>query len=216
MSNPHSALATRPTDRRPTDGTASNSERLPSNRGPLCSLPHSSLPLEAAPTVTTQQTPGNPPRPESAPGYLPTSVCVECRATYELDTAGSLCPECRPAEQRAYERHGRQRGKTADRGYGARWQRLSKRARDLQPFCSDCGSPYELTADHSVEAWRRVERGQSIRLQDVDVVCLTCNSERGAARGEQASDRWRQRTDEIDEQAARLRDDTDEPDTLGE
>lgn len=76
------------------------------------------------------------------------------------------------------------------RGYDAAWARLSRAARRAQPFCSDCGvradqlGPDEyLTTDHTPEAWRRRERGQRIRLRDVDVVCMDCNIKRGAARG---------------------------------
>jgi 5-methylcytosine-specific restriction protein A len=71
----------------------------------------------------------------------------------------------------------------AARGYDAAWSRLSKRARRLQPFCSDCGSTEDLQADHSPEAWERKAEGLAIRLVDVDVVCGPCNRRRGAARG---------------------------------
>ena len=139
-----------------------------------------------------------PALPPSAEPPLPWSVCSDCGAPYEREHPGAQCPECEPADLRAYERHGRRRGKTAARGYGARWQRLSRRARALQPFCSDCGSPDDLTTDHSIEAWKRHEQGKSIRLQDIDVVCNRCNAERGAARGERASDRWRERASDLD------------------
>lgn len=70
------------------------------------------------------------------------------------------------------------------RGYDYAWSQLSKRARKLQPFCSDCGRTDDLTADHSPEAWDRKRRGLIIRLQDIAVVCRACNTRRGAARGE--------------------------------
>ena len=221
VTNSHGAPAMRPTDR-PTDRRNGKQPHwLPSNRGPVCSLPPSLPPSGSSPSMVptpsqqpTQQHTHKQPRPESAPTYLPTAVCTDCGAPYEQEQEGARCEDCQPAESRAYERHGRRRGKTAARGYGSRWQRLSSRARALQPFCSDCGSPYELTADHSIEAWRRAERGQSIRLQDIDVVCLRCNSERGAARGERASDQWRERAGELDELAARFTDDTG-PDPWG-
>ena len=69
------------------------------------------------------------------------------------------------------------------RGYDYAWAKLSKRARKLQPFCVDCGTTNDLTADHSPEAWDRKARGLIIRLQDISVVCRGCNSKRGAARG---------------------------------
>lgn len=67
-------------------------------------------------------------------------------------------------------------------GYDDTWRALSRRARRLQPWCSDCGTVEDLTADHSPEAWRRREAGLVIRLTDVDVVCRSCNSRRGRAR----------------------------------
>lgn len=69
-----------------------------------------------------------------------------------------------------------------ERGYDARWDRLSRRARAVQPWCSDCGVTDGLTADHKPEAWARKARGQEIRLQDVDVVCRDCNLRRGSSR----------------------------------
>lgn len=71
----------------------------------------------------------------------------------------------------------------AARGYDAAWSRLSKRARRLQPFCTDCGAAEDLQADHTPEAWERKAAGLAIRLADVDVVCGPCNRRRGAARG---------------------------------
>ena len=67
-------------------------------------------------------------------------------------------------------------------GYDAAWDRLSKKARQLQPFCTDCGTTHNLTADHLPSAWHRKEQGLTIRLQDIDVVCATCNKRRGTSR----------------------------------
>ncbi|MCH9668949.1 MAG: hypothetical protein K0U76_03850 [Actinomycetia bacterium] len=73
------------------------------------------------------------------------------------------------------------------RGYDAAWTRLSKRARRLQPFCTDCGSTEDLQTDHTPEAWARKAAGKPIRLADVEVVCGPCNRARGAARGHTAT-----------------------------
>lgn len=81
----------------------------------------------------------------------------------------------------------------AARGYDAAWRRLSERARKLQPFCTDCGTTEDLTADHTPEAWERKRAGKPIRLRDVDVVCRSCNSKRGEAKaGPREIDRQRQ------------------------
>lgn len=71
---------------------------------------------------------------------------------------------------------------TGCRGYDSEWERLSRKARKLQPFCSDCGATENLQADHSPEAWARRAAGKPIRLKDVDVVCGPCNTDRGQAR----------------------------------
>ena len=89
---------------------------------------------------------------------------------------GTRCPDCTvEREARVTER----KGSATARGYDARWQRLSARARRMQPFCTDCASTDDLTADHLVWPART--------LADVDVVCRPCNSKRGATRGEKAS-----------------------------
>ena len=70
------------------------------------------------------------------------------------------------------------------RGYDWAWAKLSKRARRMQPFCSDCGSVEDLQLDHSPATWARKDAGKVIRLQDTGgVVCGPCNRDRGAARG---------------------------------
>lgn len=69
-----------------------------------------------------------------------------------------------------------------DRGYNAAWRRLSRKARRLQPFCTDCGTTEDLQADHTPEAWARHAAGKTVRLEDIDVVCGPCNRSRGAAR----------------------------------
>lgn len=118
------------------------------------------------------------PAPSGPVSRLP-SVCAECGAAYVRMSHGAKCEKC--SEPDRAEREAR-RGSRHERGYGNAWDRLSKRARRAQPFCSDCGSTADLTTDHSEEAWRRHELGKAIRLRDVDVVCRSCNGKRGAAR----------------------------------
>jgi hypothetical protein len=62
------------------------------------------------------------------------------------------CTDCQRRLERTRHR-GQPRSQTnAERGYGARWQRLSRRARRLQPFCIDDPTGATcfggLTADH--------------------------------------------------------------------
>lgn len=130
------------------------------------------------------------------------SVCPDCGSPFERDTHVARCPACQPDRHARPDNTGRkaQWREANRRPYMQRsWRRLSKMARDRQPFCSDCGSPYNLTADHSPEAWRRHDRGLAIRLEDIDVVCARCNAERGPARGPDARERDRPGLPDLEE-----------------
>jgi 5-methylcytosine-specific restriction endonuclease McrA len=92
--------------------------------------------------------------------------CLACGAS--LGTG----ERCRCSERR------RIRSSPSRRGYDAAWARLSKRARELQPFCSWCGATEDLTCDHV----RPVSRGgktKRVTLADVQVLCRACNSAKG-------------------------------------
>lgn len=107
--------------------------------------------------------------------------CLTCG---EPTTDGPRCSTCESTNRSMEIRTRRAGGLSAhQRGYDSRWTRLSRRARELQPFCSDCGATDNLECDHTPEAWQRRSRGLAIRLEDVDVVCGPCNRRRGAARG---------------------------------
>jgi excisionase family DNA binding protein len=67
------------------------------------------------------------------------------------------------------------RGTTAQKGYGASWQRLSKLAR--QPWCTVCGSTTDLVADHIDPATRG---RRPLTLADVQVLCRRCNGSKGS------------------------------------
>lgn len=102
--------------------------------------------------------------------------CMKCGEP----TENTRCPEHTPTTKNVKDHTlSAQR-----RGYTESWNKLSRRARRLQPFCSDCGATERLSADHSPEAWQRHEQGLPIRLEDVEVVCLACNNRRGPARGD--------------------------------
>lgn len=101
--------------------------------------------------------------------------CLDCGQL----TDAPRCTEHRP--KRVYKPKTQSR---AERGYDWTWQKLSKRAREMSPFCEDCGTTEDLTVDHSPEAWRRRLSGKAIRLEDVAVVCRSHNARRGKARPE--------------------------------
>lgn len=111
------------------------------------------------------------------------SICSKCGEPYDRDYRHSaMCSECRESP----DREGTARAQLAE-AYDYQWRVLSKRARRIQSFCSDCNTTTDLTVDHTPSAWARYERGLPIRLQDVDVVCRSCNAARGAARGPNAN-----------------------------
>lgn len=109
--------------------------------------------------------------------------CIDCGEVAD----NTRCTACNAKKETARKRgKPRARKSTKDRGYTGAWRRLSEQARQLQPFCSDCGATTDLQADHTPEAWKRYEQGLPIRLSDIDVLCGPCNRSRGAARGKHA------------------------------
>jgi len=115
-------------------------------------------------------------------------ACLSCGEAYEVDSYGAdalhngaRCPECYMEWQAQRPHSNVHNARTIERhkAYNSRaWQRLSRRARHYQPYCSDCGDsdPASLTTDHSVEAWDRIARGLSIDLRHVDVLCRPCTA----------------------------------------
>ena len=120
------------------------------------------------------------------------SVCPSCGTVFTRDASGrASCTDCSPgtSSRARWRLQDRERGSRQQRGYDAAWDRLSRRARRLQPFCLDCGSTEDLTADHSLTAWERRAAGKLIRLQDIDVLCRRCNAERGDPRDPDRAER---------------------------
>ena len=93
--------------------------------------------------------------------------CLDCGEP----TIAARCTSC---EARRQTRIDTERGTPTERGYDSRWQKLSRAARRLQPWCTDCGTSDDLTTDHL--------RWPARTLDDVDVVCRPCNSRRGPVR----------------------------------
>ena len=91
----------------------------------------------------------------------------------------SRCQRIRPCactDREAIRR--RHRNHILGRG-NAHWQRLSRWARDLQPWCSRCGSSHDLTVDLVGGGDHRVAR-----LEDVRVLCRSCHGRQdGGKRG---------------------------------
>ena len=98
--------------------------------------------------------------------------CLTCGSL----TSESYCQGHQPKQRDL--RTGRDRSTV---GRGAAWDRLSKQARALQPWCSTCGAREDLTTDHTPRAWARIALGLPVRLCDVQVLCRPCNSALGPA-----------------------------------
>lgn len=107
-------------------------------------------------------------------------MLIPCLSCGELSPA-TRCPECSREFNRATARRYGPRG-SRSRGYDHAWDKLSRTARRLQPFCSKCGATDNLQCDHSPRAWERKAKGLPIRLKDVDVLCGPCNVAAGSAR----------------------------------
>jgi 5-methylcytosine-specific restriction protein A len=112
-----------------------------------------------------------------------TAVRRPCLGCSELIISGSRCRDCKPKRTSL---------SATQRGYGAWWQKLSREARRLQPFCTDCHRPHTaanpLTLDHTPAAWQKLATGDRLNLRDVAnglcvVRCMPCNNAQGAARG---------------------------------
>ena len=99
--------------------------------------------------------------------------CLDCGEP----AAGTRCPE-HTVDTKA---------SATERGYDWRWTKLSRQARKLQPFCTDCGTTDDLQGDHTPEAWARKAAGKTIRPRDIVIRCGSCNRDAGAARGPSAT-----------------------------
>jgi 5-methylcytosine-specific restriction protein A len=75
---------------------------------------------------------------------------------------------------------GNRRGATTtERGYGAAHQRRARAVIAAHPWCQECGTTENLTADHVTP----IANGGD-PLGDLQVLCRSCNSTRGNTRGE--------------------------------
>lgn len=105
--------------------------------------------------------------------------CLDCGVPADQ----SRCPKHESQrEQDRRSAYPKESSSTA-RGYDEAWKRISRQARHLQPFCSDCGTTDDLTTDHSAEAWQAWIDHRPITLAMVDVVCRSCNVRRGSPFG---------------------------------
>lgn len=99
------------------------------------------------------------------------STCLDCGRL----TKNRRCPDC--CRQRDQARQ----PKTAKRGYGSAWQRLSRQVRQVRGQCEWCGSTDDLTVDH-LDGQATGPRG--LDPTNTRVLCRACHAVRTAkARG---------------------------------
>jgi len=93
--------------------------------------------------------------------------CLDCRRL----TATSPCQACRARREAI-----RQRGTTAERGYGATWAALSAAVLERDGHtCRYCGRP-ATTADHVIPK----AKGGTDEMSNLVAACRSCNSGKGA------------------------------------
>lgn len=69
------------------------------------------------------------------------------------------------------------------------WKKLSAKARELQPWCSNCKRTKEqldalglrLEGEHTPEAWAATIAKKPVTLSMIDVLCGPCNRDAGPA-----------------------------------
>ena len=106
--------------------------------------------------------------PRSREPAVTARPCLDCGV---LVRVGSRCEPCTAALPA--------RVRPARPSRPKAWRRLSLQARELQPFCEDCGTTQDLSADHLVP----VSLGGRMlpALDGLGVVCRPCNAKRYAA-----------------------------------
>jgi 5-methylcytosine-specific restriction protein A len=92
--------------------------------------------------------------------------CLYCGVV----SRGSACRDCRAAIEAKDPKR-----KERNKQYDYEWHKLSRLARQLQPWCSRCGSKNDLTADHILS----LANGGSNILENIMVLCRKCNSSKG-------------------------------------
>jgi len=97
----------------------------------------------------------------------PPTTCLDCSKL----TRRSRCPDC----ERRYQLE--RQPKTAARGYGAAWQRLSRQVRQTRGRCEWCGSTADLTVDHLDS---RATGPRGLDPTNTRVLCRSCHGERTA------------------------------------
>ena len=87
-----------------------------------------------------------------------------------------VCSLCGPRRRLSRRQHDEQRGTSAQRGYGGRWQRLREMVLRDRPYCARChaeGRVVMATDVHHIVAKRN--GGQDIQ-SNLEPLCHSCHS----------------------------------------
>ena len=85
----------------------------------------------------------------------------------------SVCGPVRVAVQRA---HDEQRGTAAQRGYGARWQRLRAMVLNASPLCAECSRQGRVTPATDVHHLVKRRDGGPDSFENLEPLCHACHS----------------------------------------
>ena len=94
------------------------------------------------------------------------------------------CPEaikagdryCKEHWKAYYQQQDKRRGKTKERGYGGRWQKIRKKVLADEPFCRECqniGKITEANVVHHIDGdvW-------NIKTENLEPLCKGCHDRR--------------------------------------
>ena len=95
--------------------------------------------------------------------------CIECGEVGER----TRCDDCFREKQSAQPRL----DKSHPHENSARWKRLSKRLRALQPWCDECSTSESLQANHVVSVHERPDL--AYRPENISILCAEHNGARG-------------------------------------
>lgn len=97
--------------------------------------------------------------------------CLKCKAI----TRSTYCDQCQSLVNKIKEG---KRPSRSQRGYDARWTKLSKQLREIHPWCKECGSTKDLTVDHIIPL-SDLHPSLRYEISNLQVLCRRCNSSKG-------------------------------------
>lgn len=87
-----------------------------------------------------------------------------------------VCSVCGPLRVRVQRQHDEQRGTAAQRGYGARWQRLRSMVLSASPLCAECAREGRVTPATDVHHLVKRRDGGPDSFENLEPLCHACHS----------------------------------------